>query len=112
MKRIKSNYHTLQVLKSAKPKLKRAIIQNSDKELIHAINECALNVLRGNCPLSTCNKIKLRKHRRSLRKVTDKAIPLVTKKKVIIQRGGFLIPLLTAVLPTIASLLFRRGDKK
>ena len=46
MKRIQSNFYKLHVLKDAKPKLRKAIISNCDKELIHTISECALNVLR------------------------------------------------------------------
>jgi hypothetical protein len=34
-KRIKSNYHALHVLKSAKPRLSKAVISNCDKELVN-----------------------------------------------------------------------------
>ena len=44
MKRIKSSFYKLHTLKDAKPKLRKAIITNCDKELIHTISECALNV--------------------------------------------------------------------
>jgi len=100
VKRIKSNYHSLHALKDARPKLRKAIIANSDKELLHSISECALNVLRGSVKLSACKKRKLRKFRHQLRTVVDKHVPLAPKKKLIIQRGGFLVPILTAVLPT------------
>jgi len=52
MKSIKSNFYKLHALKNAKPKLRKAIISNCDKELIHTISECALNVLRGNVNLT------------------------------------------------------------
>ena len=39
------------------------------------------------------------------------ALPLASRKGVIIQRGGFLLPLLSAVLPALASLLFGTRDK-
>jgi len=38
-------------------------------------------------------------------------VPLSSKKKLIVQRGGFLLPLLSAVLPAIASLIFSQGKK-
>ena len=38
----KGNYHTLHVLKSTKPKLRRAIISAGGKEMINSINECVL----------------------------------------------------------------------
>jgi len=106
MKRIKSNFHSVHALEDVRPKLRRVIIANSDKELLTSISECALNVLKGNVKLSVCKKRKLRKFRRQLRTVVDKHVPLARKKKLIIQRGGFLVPLLSAVLPTLATLIY------
>jgi len=106
MRHIQSNVHILHALKKARPKLHRAIIANSDKELLNSINECALNVLRGNVKLSDCKKRKLREFKRQLRTVVDKHVPVAHKKKLIIHRGGFIVPLLTAVLPTLATLIY------
>ena len=109
MKRIKSNYHALKVLWSAQPKLRKAIILNGNRELINSISECVLNVLNGNLKVSDCDKRKLKKHKSVLRKVADKRVPHSTKKRLINQSGGrFLHPLLSAVLPTVANLLFRQ----
>ena len=55
-----SNYHTLQVLKNARPKLRNAIISNCNKDILHSINECVLNVLNGNIRLSDCAKRKFK----------------------------------------------------
>ena len=106
MKRIRSNYYSLHDLKNARPKLRRAIIANNDKELLKSISECALNVLKENVKLSDCKKRKLRKFRLQLRTVVDKHVPLAPKRKLIIQRGGFLVPLLSPVLPTVATLIY------
>ena len=99
MKRVTWNYHTLHVLKTAKPKLRKSIVWNHDKELVNNICECVLSVLNGNVWLSGCDTRNLRKHKAVLRKLVDKRVPLPGKKKVIFQRGGFLLPLLSAVLP-------------
>jgi len=107
MKRIRSNYHALQVLKTADPKLREAILANCKGELVKNLRECSLNLLRGNVKLTPCQKRKLRKYRVHLRKVADKRVSLTSKKKAIVQRGDFLLPVLGAVLPTIASLLFK-----
>ena len=48
----------------------------------------------------------MRKYRLQLRTVVDRRVPVARKKKLIVQRGGFLVPLLTAVLPTLASLIY------
>jgi len=107
MKRVKTNYHTMQVLKTADPKLRKAVFSKRNKELVNCISECILNVLHGNIKLTGCDTRKLQKHKAALRKVSDKRVPLFAKKKLIVQRGGFLLPLLSAVLPTLASLIVR-----
>jgi len=111
MKRINSNYDALQVLRSAQPKLRKAISLNGNRELLNSISECVLKLLKGNLKVLECAKRKLSKHRSVLRKVADKRVSSSAKKRLINQRGDFLVPLLTAVLPTVANLLFRQRAK-
>jgi hypothetical protein len=67
--------------------------------------------LNGNVGFTDCAKRKLQKYKVVLRKVADKRVPLSSKKRLIVQKGGFLLPLLTAVLPALASYIFRpRND--
>jgi hypothetical protein len=106
-RRIKKCYKILQVLRHADPKLRKAILQNGGCELYKSIAECALNVLSGNIALSPCLLRKLGKFKGPLRQVSDKRVSLA-KKKRIIQKGGWIIPLLSAVLPTLASLVIGR----
>lgn len=107
MKRISSNYKTLQLLKDASPKLRKAILLNCKKEVIYSIIECALNVLNGNCRLSPCAVKRLHKYRHHLRRLVDPAINVNAKRKALVQSGGFLLPLLSAVLPSLIAL-FRK----
>ena len=107
MKRIRSTYHTLHDLKAAEPKLRRAIIANCNQETLKRICEFASNFLRCNIPLSACSIRTLRAYKNSIRKVADKSVSLSAKRKVIVQRGGFLLPLLSAILPNLTGLLFR-----
>ena len=105
MKRIKSNFHKLHTLEDVQPKLRKAIISICDKDLVNTVSECALNLLHGNVKLSDCTR-NLRKYRRQFRTVVNRRVPLARKKKLIIQHGGFLVPLLTAVLPMLSSLIY------
>jgi len=82
MKRIKFNYHHLQVLKTAKPQLRIAIIKNCNSELVKSISERVLNVLRDNLKLTACQK-RLRKFKVPLRALADKRVPISTKKRLI-----------------------------
>ncbi|KAK3909652.1 O-phospho-L-seryl-tRNA:Cys-tRNA synthase, partial [Frankliniella fusca] len=52
----KTHKAVLQVLQSAKPKLRKAILDNSDRALIYAICEICDNLLRGNIPISESHK--------------------------------------------------------
>jgi len=78
---------------------------------VNSVSECVLNVLNGNIKLTVYSKRKLRKRKDAFRKVADKRVPLSSKKKFILQRGGVLMPHLSAVLPTIASHIFRPSYK-
>ena len=61
MRRINSNFHKLHTLKDARPKLRKAIISNCDKDLVNCVSECALNLLHGNVKLSDCARKKVAK---------------------------------------------------
>ena len=104
MKRIKANYHTLHVLKTAQTKLRKAFISNLESDNENCISECVLNAPNGNIALTGCDSRKRRKQKQALRKLFDRQVPLPGKKRLIVQRGGFVLPLLPAVLSTLASL--------
>jgi len=70
---------------------------------VNCINECVLNMLNGNLKFSDCNTRKLQKYKLALRKFAERNVSLSGKKRLIVQRGGFLLPLLSAILATIAS---------
>jgi len=76
MKRGRSNYHALNVLKKAEPKLPKAIITNCNKELYNCISECVLNVLNSNLKSSDCNMRKLKEYNSALPKVADRHVSL------------------------------------
>jgi hypothetical protein len=109
MKRIKSNFHELEVLRRASPKLRKAILTHYNKELLNSVSKIILNVLQGNIQSPTSTRQKLCKHKSTLRALADRrwqSKTLAARRRVVIQKGR-LLPLLSAVLPTIASILFR-----
>ena len=59
MKRVRSNYHAINVLMAAEPRLRKALITNCNQELVNCISEYDLNVLNGNIKLSGCNTRKV-----------------------------------------------------
>jgi len=77
---VRSSFHAFHVLKTATPELRKANVSKCERELVHSICECVLNVLNGNVRLSDCVARKLRKHRTVLRKVAVRRNPISSKK--------------------------------
>ena len=80
------------------------MVGTSSPEVIRTLCECALNVLKGNVPLTAHQKTKLRKHKKRLRTLVNKKVSL-KKKRSVLQTGGFLGVLLKPVLSVLGGLL-------
>jgi len=78
-------------------KAKREYIKRCNRQFIDCVSECAKNVLKGNVPLTNAQMSKLRPRRQDLRGLSFKKTSL-TKKRKIIQKGGFLSALLAHAL--------------
>lgn len=99
MHRVQRHVHLLHLLSSATPQQRKAILKTATNEQIKSLCEVCQNLLIGNIPINTK---KLRSHRKIIRQLADKKIPVSKKKRLFMnQRGGFL-PL---VLPAVLSLL-------
>lgn len=95
----------LQYLSKGKPRIVKAIVEESDPQVIKAICECCLNVLNNNVPLKPGEFKKLKRYKKLLRLLADKKVSLKRKKQVIQKGGAFLSTLLGVAVPAIASLL-------
>ena len=73
---IKSNSESqdlLRVLSHCKPKIRNAILKNCENDLIHIICYCVYNVVKGNVPGLTQEKVnKLARHKTCLIKLTKR----------------------------------------
>ena len=83
----------LQALAEAKPKFKKAIIKNASPELLKAISEIVLNMLKGIIPLSPQQKQRLSRYKKEFR----------TLAKLLVQKGGgaalgILLPIALSIL--------------
>lgn len=92
----------LKSLQKAKPSERKILLKKASPDLIKAICECVINILKGTVPLKTFQKNKLKTHKIILRNLQNKKININKKKKLLIQKGGFL-PLLLSVLAPIIS---------
>ena len=89
-------------------KIRNAILKNSENDLIHIICDCVYNVVKGNVPGITQEKVnKLARHKTSLIKLTQK-VPIKEKRKFLVQKGGSFLPFL---LPLAAPLIAKAVSK-
>ena len=82
-----------------------AILKKADPKLVKCICECALNILRGNVTLKQPYKQRLKRYAHILRRLANKNDSWKNKKRLIVQRGGFLPLLLAPILGTVLSRL-------
>ena len=95
----------MKILRQAKPSQRRALLKVAHPELIKTICECAQNLLKGTAvSLSPATRRKLYPHRKSLRKLQNKRLSIASKKKFLVQKGGFLPLLISALAPVIGGL--------
>jgi hypothetical protein len=104
MNKIDKQKDLLLTLAHCKKKIRTAILQNADRQLIEAICECIYNLLKGNIELKETDKENLYKYRHILRKLVKRS-NLKQKKKIIIQKGGFLQYLIPAAITGISLFL-------
>ena len=103
--RVSKNKNYLCLLSNCKNKLRKAIVSNSNRDQIYSVCECILNVSNGNIKLKKEDFNKLRKYRKFFKKLLIRKGSLQEKKKLLIQRGGFLQFLIPAVISGISSIV-------
>lgn len=107
---MKKHLPLLQIVQSAKPKLRKTIISNSDLDFIKTLNDCVNNILAGNFILTDSEKQDLKKFKTTLRKISKSKGGLKEKKKIIVQTGGAFLPTLLA--PIVAAGIAQFLNKK
>ena len=101
-KRMKGSLPYLQVIVKSKPKLRKLLIDNVSANVITAICECSLNLLKGVIPVTPRQKRRLARYKTHLRDLANKKVSRKRKKLYLNQKGG---NLLSALLPTVLSVL-------
>ena len=101
---IKRQLDTLRFLNRTKPSVVKSVIQNCDKDLLDAICECSLNILKGKVPLKPSEHKLLNRYKNYLRVLIKKSTSQ-KKKRAFLQKGGFLQALLTPVLTLLDRII-------
>ena len=107
--RMKKQAVCLQMLiKTKNAKLRKAILEHADSELIRALCECAHNILRGNVKMTPREKTRLRKYHTKLRLIARKNVSVKQKRRHLQQTGGFLPALLAPLAASVVIPLLRQ----
>ena len=104
LRNILSQKHLLKELSKTKSRYRKDILRKADPNLILALCEAIYNLLEGKIKVNNSQKEILKKDKATLRKLIEKA-PIKDKRKLLVQKGGFLPILLPAVLSTLASVV-------
>ena len=105
LKSVKKRKSDLLYICCQNPKFRKKLLKHADSELVRCIGTCANKVLDGTVPITSADKKKLRKYKKTLRRLKS-VTKLNGKKKVIVQSGGgFLLSLIPAVVGALASLI-------
>ena len=110
MIRLKSQLNFLPVRRDAKPQARRALLASADDDLVKAIVECAINTLNGKHKLSKEEKSKLHKYRNRLRALVNPKDTIKNKRKLLIQKAGFIAPLLTTIMSGVIGSLINNSS--
>lgn len=81
--------------------MRKLILKSSDSELIKTLCEICQNTVCGNVKISKKYVNQLKKFKKVLRKIVVPKLSLKTKRNILIQKGGFLPIILTALLSSI-----------
>ena len=88
--------------RSKRKKQRNLIIELAKEEELRAIIECIINVLYGNINLNKNQHKKLKRYKKSMRKVAQG--PMTKKKSILKQEGGFLGSLIPIALSALGTL--------
>ncbi len=102
----------LQVIAKAKPKARNAIIQHAPTDLIKAISEIVLNVLKGVVRLTAAQKKRLVRYKNKLRALASNKVSQKIKRKFLTQKGGGGGAALAGILLPIAISMISEQIKK
>jgi hypothetical protein len=104
MKAIKC-FSILKKLVHLSPRDRKLVIDVFDRELIDAISECALNIVKNKVKVNKKTKAKLKQYQREIITLSDKKSSPRVKRQIINQEGGAILPfLIQPVLGILASL--------
>ena len=98
----------IDILAKAKPAHRKAILSTADRDLIICLCDCAVNILKGNVLLKAHEYQKLCKAKAHLRQLAGEKTTIKARRKILVQKGGFIPALLAPILGIAGQLLVEK----
>jgi len=109
MSSIKHHFKELRALCKCKGKKRNMLLRKASGGLIRTVAQVAKNTIKGNIHLTPRQKQRLRRHKKTLRTLSLAKSSLKSKRKLLMQKGGALLPLLLGpILSAVAGGIFSR----
>lgn len=105
MARAITNIEFIKRLKKASPKNRQLLLKNASDDEILSLCECSENVYKGNVPIRPRLVEQLRPYAKDIRRLIHRKGKIPHKRKLLIQKGGFLPAVLGAAIPVIISIV-------
>lgn len=102
----------MRALYHATAQKRKDILRHCSPDFLQALSEVALNLLKGNIPLSQRQYKTLKSKKKIIRLLGHRKTSLKQKRQALMtQSGGFILPLLAAAIPILGQVIggaFRR----
>lgn len=94
-------YHAIKKLQHLKAKQQRAALSGSSNEFINDVTKTLKRIRSQPSMISTKHKNILKKHRNKLRRLVHAKTAMKVKRRILMQKGGFisvLVPIISAII--------------
>ena len=108
--KVRQHLEFLSYLKSIPPRRQKLLLKAADKEILSALAEICLNLIKKNCPLTKSQIKKLIPYERQIYEMSSRKKSVAYKKRLV-QSGGFVTALLSTILPALISSIVAATSK-
>ena len=106
-------YSALKKIPNLSKKDRVKLVEVLGSDMVKSLCECALNIVHQKVKIQPKNKAAYKKNANNIRLLINKKASLKAKKKILVQKGGALLPLLIApVLGILSQIIAEKAASK
>ena len=106
-KRVVQQCAVLKKLKTCGSKERKILLKQGGKALQLCLQECAINILNGNVPLTPYQLKRLKRYKDKVRKLSKNSTPQKNRLQIE-QQGGFLPALIAPILGAVLGAVLKK----